>query len=133
VFARHAALLRTLICEQTQTLSALENWATSVRLRRTVRSIQGTEWSAAAAEPKRGPQQRITQFKMPITNNQIVKELTGASFTSLSSTFHVRRRQKKRRQNRQGPNSFCRGAPFLAHLQANSASGYFGLRVIPLD
>ena len=29
---------------------------------------------------------RIVQFKMPITNNQIVKEPTGASFTSLSST-----------------------------------------------
>jgi hypothetical protein len=39
-------------------------------------------------------QQRITQFKMPITNNQIVKEPTGASFTSLSSAIHIRRRQK---------------------------------------
>jgi hypothetical protein len=30
--------------------------------------------------------------------------------------------------NRQGPNSFCFGAPCLAHRQSNPASGYSGLR-----
>ena len=44
-------------------------------------------------------------------NNQIVKERTGASLTSLSSTCLLWQFAKAKCPNRQGPNSFCSGTP----------------------
>lgn len=61
-------------------------------------------------------------------HNQIVKERTGASLTSLSSTCLSWQTAKAIHLNRQGPNSFCFNTPCLTCLQSNPASGYSGLR-----
>ena len=105
-----------------------------VRLRRTRCLIQRTKRfcrphsASVTKRHKDEPQPTHRSIQDANYHNQIVKERTGASLTSLSSTSLSWQTAKAIHLNRQGPNSFCFNTPCLTCLQSNPASGYSGLR-----